>query len=220
MLTFLKHCRPRIILRVWTQFNERLLNIDTIGNTEPAREARQSGEWWRGPKTEKAKNDDNLIYCSPDYWHIRKSVNIVKPRPTDVVYDLGSGMGRILCVFARRNLKKCVGIELFEDLCKIASHNAEALAGRKAPIEIRCEDASSSDISDGTIFFLFNPFGAATLRDVLKNIKHSIDENKRQIQIIYYNAVHAAELERCDWLMKYHEFYTLSGMNVTFWKNQ
>ena len=31
--------------------------------------------------------------------------------PADTVIDIGCGMGRALCLFARRNVRKCIGIE-------------------------------------------------------------------------------------------------------------
>jgi hypothetical protein len=44
------------------------------------------------------------------------------------------------------------------------------LRGRKAPIEIVCGDASTADLGEGMIYFMFNPFGADTMGDTLENI--------------------------------------------------
>jgi hypothetical protein len=49
-------------------------------------------------------NDDGSGYESPDYANLRKIIAFVDPKPHDVVFDLGSGMGRVLCLFARRKL--------------------------------------------------------------------------------------------------------------------
>jgi precorrin-6B methylase 2 len=80
----------------------------------------------------------------------------------DVVMDIGCGMGRVLCVFARRRLKKCIGIEFSGELAGIAERNARALRGRRAPIEIRIGDAAEADYTEGTIFWIYNPFGERT----------------------------------------------------------
>jgi precorrin-6B methylase 2 len=87
-----------------------------------------------------------------------------------VFYDIGSGMGRIVCAAARKRLRKCTGVEMSEPLCQIARCNAMKLRGRKAPIEIVCGDAPTADLGEGTIYFMFDPFGADTIRDTLENI--------------------------------------------------
>jgi hypothetical protein len=83
-------------------------------------------------------------------------------------------MGRILCVFARKNIRRCIGIELFEDLCEISRANALRLRGRRASIEVICTDAAVADLSEGTIYYMYNPFGPATLHGVLENIMRSL----------------------------------------------
>ncbi len=82
--------------------------------------------------------------------------------PQDVFGDLGCGMGRIVCVAARKTVRKSIGVELLEPLCEIAHRNATLLRGRKASIQIVCGDATTVDLSEGTIYFMFNPFGART----------------------------------------------------------
>ena len=210
---FLTKRISRPVKKTWTMLNERYLNIHTI------RTVSLSSVTWQGSETEKAKHDDNKGYGTADYYWIRKCRSILNPGQTDIVYDLGSGMGRVLCTFAQKKLKKCVGIELSEDLCDISRRNAERLAQKKTPIEIRCEDVTQSDISDGTIYFLFNPFGTDTLKDVLMNLEHSLCDNNRHMKIVYYNPVHVKELEECKWLRKYHEIRTFHGYAISFWEN-
>ena len=147
-------------------------------------------------------------------------LRILKPEPQDVFCDIGCGMGRILCVAARTPVKKCLGVELLEPLCQIAQQNGTRLRGRKASIQIVCRDAATADLSEGTIYFLFNPFGPETLRDTLENIRGSLSRNPRAIRIAYYNSQHASVLEALGWLVKAHEFDTFGGHRVTFWENR
>lgn len=163
--------------------------------------------------------DDGIVYASPDYWYVYRIARMLKPGPEDVFYDLGSGKGRILCVMARKCLQKCVGVELFEPLCETARRNAERLRGRKSSVEVTCEDAAKADVSDGTIYFMFNPFGPETMRDVLGNIESSLSKNPRHITIVYHNAVYEAVLEESSWLERYQSFQTVSGMRTSFWRN-
>ncbi len=136
----------------------------------------------------------------------------------DVFYDIGSGMGRVLCVAARGRVGKVVGIELDGSLCAIARRNADRMSGRKAMIDVRCEDASSADLSDGTIYYLHNPFGPETMRDVLGSIHRSLEARPRPVRIVYHNSVHEDLLRDCEWLELSGVFETLRGQRVTFWR--
>lgn len=208
--------------RVWTKLNDLALNIDTEPDV-PLRKLLEAGRpYLRGEFSEKAKYQDNVWYESPDYWCIRKVAGIIKPRRggREVFYDLGSGKGRILCVMARQPFAKVVGVELFEDLCAAARQNALRLRGHKAPIEIVCADAARADLSQGTVFFMFNPFGADTLREVLANLERSLREHPRRIVIVYYHDVHAHLLQSCPWLENFHAFQTATRRRVSFWRNR
>lgn len=155
-----------------------------------------------------ARYSDNFQYGTIGYLNIGKVLRIVKPRPQDAFCDIGCGMGRILCVAARKPMRKCIGVELLEPLCEIARRNVASLRGRKAPIEIVCGDATTVDLSEGTIYFMFNPFGAETLRDTLENIRGSLSQKPRAIKTAYYNSQYVSVFETLRWLEKVHEFNT------------
>jgi H2-forming N5,N10-methylenetetrahydromethanopterin dehydrogenase-like enzyme len=129
-------------------------------------------------------------------------------------------MGRIVCDVARKRVRKCVGVELYEPLCEIAQRNSTRLRGKKSPIEIVCDDAARADLSQGTIYFMFNPFGAETMRDVIANIHESLSENPRAITICYYNAMYEPILAHGGWLEMYYNFTTAGGLRVSFWRNR
>lgn len=199
--------------------NDLYLNIKTMPHPLSVKE-REMEEMLRNEhKAPEALHKDGVGYHSPNYWNLYKIVKILNPGPDDVLYDLGSGMGRILCVFARRTLKRCVGIELFESLCLAARKNAMSLRGRKSPIEIVCEDASKAELSDGTIYFFYNPFGVKTLSNVLEKIQGSLAVNPREISIVYYNSEHEDILESCKWLRLAHVFRNMTNQRITFWNN-
>ena len=218
---------------IWIKCNELALNIHT--DTEVRIERRMEGpgnpfqDNLSRQGSEKclpeddnqslSKRLDSRSYSTPDYWYVYKVARLLKLDPEDVFFDIGCGMGRILCVLARHKIRKCVGIELFEDLCEAARSNGVRLRGRKAPIEIIRADAAVADLSEGTVYFMFNPFGAETLRDVLDNIGKSLTRNPRDIKIVYYNSVHEACFQSSAWLQKFHSFNTITKRKVTFWKN-
>lgn len=74
--------------------------------------------------------------------------------PDDVVYDLGSGDGRIPITAAQRFGVRAVGIELDPRLIKRARRNAEE-AGVSHLVEFRQEDLFEADISDASVVTLY-----------------------------------------------------------------
>jgi len=74
--------------------------------------------------------------------------------PADVVYDLGSGDGRIVIAAAKKYGARGVGIELDPELIKTANKNA-----RKAGVEDRVKfvqaDLFKTDFSDATVVTLY-----------------------------------------------------------------
>jgi len=174
----------------------------------------------KGEFSSNARYWDNLSYVPAGYRSMRRILRLVEPGSDDVFCDIGCGMGGILCVAARKPLRKCIGVELFEPLCEIARQNGKTLRGRKAPIEIMCSDATTADLSEGTIFFLFNPFGSQTLQDTLENIRHSLEDKPRAIRIVYYKPVYKSVVDALDWLVKLHDFDRFGGHALAIWANR
>ena len=199
---------------LWLTLNDHLLGIST-GD----RDATGAIPAWRGSASQASCYRDNLSYSTPDYYYIHKVLKILQPGSEDVVYDIGCGKGRFLCRAARLRVKKCVGIELLPELAEIASENANQLRGRVAPIEIRCIDAARADVSGGTIYFLFNPFGAETLATVLDNIHGSLVCQPRSVRIVYYNPACANIVESAQWLRCYCSFRTFNRLEVRFYRS-
>jgi len=220
----LKHHSLRAInlLRpLWTRLNDFVLNIRTMPPGPAASIAPDSLQPANADSAAlPAKHQDNFGYDSPEYWYLHAIVRRLKPAREDVFYDIGCGMGRVLCLVARRQIRKCVGIELFEPLCQMARQNALRLRGRKTPILVNCEDAATADLSDGTIYYLYNPFGKETLQDFLANLKTSVSRAPRSVTLVYYNSVYESIMSESGWLTKVDEFTTFSGQQVTFWKGQ
>lgn len=191
----------------WIACNERLLAVDT--------RPRKAEGPCKGPAD--SRHGDGLWYAPPDYRYLRRIMRMLRPGPQDVFYDIGSGMGRVLCVAARGRIGSVVGIELDRPLCEKARRNADHMRGRHTPIDIRCEDASSADLSDGTIYYLHNPFGPETMRDVLGRIRGSLADRPRSVRVVYHNSVHEDLMRSSGWLEMTDVFKTLRGQRVTFW---
>jgi predicted RNA methylase len=204
----------------WTLCNESVLGIRTEPQI-PVDYVPDPMEPWKGEFSPYAKNRDNFRYQTIGYWHARRLLRVVKPGSKDTVFDIGCGMGRILCLAAQEPVRKCVGIELQEPLCQVARRNAARLRKRKAPIEIVWGDAARVDLSEGTIYLLFNPFGPETLRDTFENIRGSLAQKPRAIKVVYYHSKYRSAVEPLDWLVKVREFERFGGQHpVTIWENR
>jgi predicted RNA methylase len=169
--------------------------------------------------------DDALEYQVVDYRLLRRYMEPVRVESDDVLIDIGCGMGRVLCVFARTRLRKCVGIEISEELASIAKRNARSLRGRRASIEVRVGDAAEADYSVGTIFWIYNPFGERTMHAVLSRLGQSLSTSPRRIQIVYVNPVCEAVFHQFSWLTctsvrNFPLFHSgAEGAKVSYWTN-
>lgn len=162
----------------------------------------------------RGKNKDAFNYETNTHSAILKTIRLVKPKPDDVVFELGCGKGRAVCHFARQNVRKVVGIEISESLSNIAENNALTLRKPHAPIEIRNTDVAIADVSYGTIFFMFNPFGPETLWSALKNIEQSHDIEVMPVTIIYMNATCPQIFDEFPWLEVAFDYKRFNGQRV------
>jgi SAM-dependent methyltransferase len=74
--------------------------------------------------------------------------------PADVVYDLGSGDGRIVIAAAKKFGARGVGVEIDAELIKNATKNATK-AGVSGKVSFRQEDLFKTDLSDATVVTLY-----------------------------------------------------------------
>jgi len=168
---------------------------------------------------------DAIEYQVVDYQLLRRYIEPVQVGPDDVLIDIGCGMGRVLCIFSRKGVRKCIGIEFSGELARIAERNAHSLRGRHAPIEIRIGDAVEADYSEGTIFWIYNPFGEQTMHVVLSRIGESLSRSPRRIQIVYVNPVCETVFRQFSWLIRtdvrnFPLYKTgAEGAKVSYWTN-
>src|SRR6476646_10777311 len=81
-------------------------------------------------------------------------LELAKTTSSDVVYDLGSGDGRIVIAAAKKFGARGVGIEIDPELIKEATKNA-AKAGVADRVTFRQEDLFKADVSDATVVTLY-----------------------------------------------------------------
>ena len=98
---------------------------------------------------------------------VDRMLTLARTTKDDVVYDLGSGDGRICIAAAKKYGARAVGIEIDPTLVETAKANAKA-AGVAHLVEFRLEDALTADVSKATVVTLYVlASGNARLRPVL-----------------------------------------------------
>ena len=98
---------------------------------------------------------------SPDIHYVPTSggvtdamLKLAKVTPEDVVYDLGSGDGRIVITAAKKYGARGIGIELDPELIKKANKNAQK-AGVSDRVKFIQADLFKTDLSDATVVTLY-----------------------------------------------------------------
>jgi protein-L-isoaspartate O-methyltransferase len=83
-----------------------------------------------------------------------RMLKLAEVGPGDVVYDLGSGDGRIVIVAAEQFGARGVGVDIDDRLVERARTNARQ-AGVDDRVEFRVQDAMTVDVSEATVVTLF-----------------------------------------------------------------
>jgi SAM-dependent methyltransferase len=110
----------------------------------------------------------------------------------DVLVDIGCGKGRVINWWLHRGYRnKIVGIELDPT---IADQTRRRLR-RHNNVAIITGDAIEHFPSNGTVFYLYNPFNESTVRAFRDRILELTD-GARETRIFYYRPVHGAIFER------------------------
>lgn len=177
-------------------FYEKKMNIET--------------ELLYSSKADLSLYKDSVSYYPTPYDSIQKILDYLKLGKEDVFVDLGSGKGRVILLAAARNLKKVIGVELDKHTIDVCKKNLEVFRFKNTPLEIINADVANFIPSEGSVFFMYHPFGYNTLVKVLNNIKESLTAHPRKIRIVYY-------LPRLYYLLDYQNWLEREIMLI---KNQ
>lgn len=105
--------------------------------------------------------------------------------------DLGCGKGRALLLARDYPFRRIVGVELLPELLQAARQNVAHLPGEeRSRFELISGDARSFAFPPEPIFlYLFDPFPAPVLSEVVSNLEQSMREQPRAVLIGYQNPV-------------------------------
>jgi SAM-dependent methyltransferase len=120
-----------------------------------------------------------FVTTPPDV--VERMLTLAKVTARDVVYDLGSGDGRIVIAAAQKFGARGVGIDI--DPARVAEAEVNARrAGVEGRVSFRIQDALATDVSDATVVTLYmlsainvklRPILTRSLRPGARIVSHS-----------------------------------------------
>jgi protein-L-isoaspartate O-methyltransferase len=96
----------------------------------------------------------DVVYVPTPQSVVDAMLELAAVKPDDVVYDLGSGDGRIVITAAKKYGARGVGIEIDSALVEKATENAAA-AGVSDRVRFLTQDLFKADISEATVVTLY-----------------------------------------------------------------
>lgn len=153
------------------------------------------GEQW---KIKPEYFGEQIIHEATPSTYIQNFLDQFKPKAGETVYDLGCGFGKVVIFGALNSEALFKGIEIVGERAQKAEKIREVLGIKNA--EFLCGNVKDIDISDGDIFFLFNPFSEKTLKEV-GQILEKIAKKKR-IKIATWGGTTNRFFDNLPWLQK------------------
>ena len=143
----------------WDAFTERLLGIHEV------------------PAATKARTLEMVKYQATPLASIFELVPLLTAE--DVLYDLGSGLGKVPMLVSLLSSAQAVGVEMEPAYGQLASKRAAEFGLERVRFEVA--DAREADYRAGTFFYFFFPFDGEVMTRVLQQIrKHT---KGRQIRL-------------------------------------
>jgi SAM-dependent methyltransferase len=96
----------------------------------------------------------DVVYVPTPQNVVEAMLELAEVKANDVVYDLGSGDGRIVITAARKYGARGVGIEIDPALVKQATENAAA-AGVSDRVRFVTQNVFAADVRDATVVTLY-----------------------------------------------------------------
>ncbi len=132
----------------------------------------------RGDDTDKKGIDPDfkcrIIYVPTEEVVVEKMLDMAKVKKGDLVYDLGCGDGRIVCLAAKKFGAKGVGVDIDPERIKDSIQTMKKYGVNKDQVDIRQGDALKvKDLEKATVvmFYMLPEFMEKLEPQVLKRLK-------------------------------------------------
>lgn len=118
--------------------------------------------------------NENFDYMPTEISVIAYMLQQLNLKKGDVFIDLGCGLGRVPILVNLLTEAQAIGVERDINFANAAKKTIKDFNLKRC--QIRSCDATECDISDGNVFFLFNPFCGSVLERVTQNLKKSAEQ--------------------------------------------
>jgi SAM-dependent methyltransferase len=174
----------------WRQYRRAQQRIDSEYGTETQAWVQLENLDAGGPNLEHA-----VVYGPSPLYDAER---VLQQLPIDYgeydFVDLGCGKGMMLILAAGFRFRRVVGVEFGRVPYDVGLANLQKYRERRSegpPIEILLGDAADFPLPDHPLLvYLFNPFGANVIRQVLGGLEASLKAVPRDCWIVYLNPVH------------------------------
>jgi 16S rRNA G966 N2-methylase RsmD len=159
------------IARIVVELFERFLRVRTAGDVRPQELGYAHG-----------------LYRPSSWLVLRELFHNLEVAEDDTFVDIGSGMGRVVLMAARRPFKRVIGVERSERLNEVARSNIARYRHRLVctDIEFVSADALHWEIPDDlTVVYLFAPFPPEVFERLVERLVASVERAPRSLRVIY-----------------------------------
>jgi SAM-dependent methyltransferase len=108
----------------------------------------------RNDSTKPPRRGADVVYVPTPQPVVDAMLELAEVQPGDVLYDLGSGDGRIPITAARRHGVRAIGIDIDPDMVREANANARQ-AGVAGLVSFREDDLFEADFGDADVVTLY-----------------------------------------------------------------
>lgn len=156
---------------------------------------------FRRPSAEVVQLPAEMVSYQPTpARHIFDLIDRIALTGRDLFIDLGSGLGHVPLLVSICTGARCFGIELEAAYVDCARESAQALNLNNVAFIQR--DVRESDLSGGTVFYLYTPFIGSILRAVLNSLRQ--EALSREIRICTFGPCTRIVAEE-PWLKVYEK---------------
>jgi SAM-dependent methyltransferase len=151
----------------------------------------------------------------PLLYDLLRQLNIT---PNDSALDIGSGKAGAIATMARFPFRRVDGVEISPSLVDAARKNLQKL--KISHSKIFLADATEfTQLDDYTHVFMYNPFPAAVMEQVLKNFAHSLQRNQRPLRLLYSNPLHEDAVWASSVFKKSFRYAPYEGYQISVYEN-
>ncbi len=137
------------------------------------------------PNDEYGHREFEMVFYQPTpARHIFSLIGLTALHATDVLVDLGSGLGHVPLLASICTPASSIGIELEAAYVERAQQCAQKLNLNMNRVRFIQQDARAADLSTGTVFYLYTPFTGSILSRMLNLLRR--EAATRPIRICTY----------------------------------